>query len=275
MYYSINELLNSTSALYRIYDLPNPVMAALFGAVFIGTSWAGSILIRPFLRPFVRTQLGATNDLVGYVLSCYCVFYGLLLGLIAVAAYQNYAQVDMAVTQEAASLAALYRDASAYPDPHGENLRWILRDYCRYQIKYAWPLQRKGLIPSGGEIRLTAFLERLMAFEPQDKSEEALYAETLRQFNRLTELRRMRLYSVTTGIPAVMWYVVAVGALINIALVWLFDMRLITHLFLGGLLAFFLGTVVFLVAAMDNPFRGEVSISPDAFVSIYKSLMEE
>ena len=56
-----------------------------------------------------------------------------------------------------------------------------------------------------------------------------------------------------------------VGAIINIALVWLFDMKLISHLFLGSLLAFYLGTMIFLIAAMDNPFRGEVSVSPEPF----------
>jgi hypothetical protein len=31
--------------------------------------------------------------------------------------------------------------------------------------------------------------------------------------------------------------------------------------------------VIFLVAAMDHPLRGEVSVGPDAFELIYSSLM--
>jgi hypothetical protein len=72
-----------------------------------------------------------------------------------------------------------------------------------------------------------------------------------------------------------MWYVVVVGAIINIALVWLFEMKLVTHLFLGGLLSFFLGAVILLIAVMDNPFRGEVSISPAAFEEVYRATMME
>jgi hypothetical protein len=71
-----------------------------------------------------------------------------------------------------------------------------------------------------------------------------------------------------------MWYVVVFGAALTIALVWLFDMELVTHLFLGGLLATFLGTLVFLLAALDNPFRGEVSISPEPFEHVYKTMQE-
>jgi hypothetical protein len=44
---------------------------------------------------------------------------------------------------------------------------------------------------------------------------------------------------------------------------------------LGGVLAFFLGTVIFLIASMDNPFRGEVSIQPEAFSTLYWERMRQ
>jgi hypothetical protein len=203
------------------------------------------------------------------------VFYGLLLGLLAVAAYQNYSQVEANVANEASALSALYRDVAYYPEPHGQILRWMLRDYCRYVAKYTWPAQRRGQISGGGMTRAIAFQERLLAFKPQTPAEEILHAESLHQFNVFLEKRNQRQQSVTTGIPAVMWYVVAVGAVINLAMVWLFDMRFITQLFLGGLLAFFLGTMIFLIAAMDNPFRGEVSVSPEPYERVYKMMLED
>ncbi len=261
---------------YWIYDVPTPTLALMFAAAFIGFSWLGALFIRPVMRSFVRNRIGDTNnDVVGYILSCYCVFYGLLLGLLAVAAYQNLGEVERIVVREASSLGALYSDVSSYPEPDGENLRWLLRDYCRFVIKYSWPAQRKGLIDDGGMTRLVALQEKLSVFEPQTKAQEILHAETMRQYNQLLEYRRMRLYAVNTGIPAVMWYVVIVGSIINISLVWLFDMRLVTHLFLGGLLAFFIGSVIFLIAVMDNPFRGEVSIPATAYEQAYWSLMRD
>jgi hypothetical protein len=72
-----------------------------------------------------------------------------------------------------------------------------------------------------------------------------------------------------------MWYVVLVGAVMNIALVWLFDMRLVSHLFLGGLLSAFMGMMIFLIASLDNPFRGELSIASEPFQTILDQLMEE
>ncbi len=259
---------------YWIYDMSSESLAILMAAVFIAIYWIGCIFVRPIMRLFVRSRSGV-NDVVGYVLSCFCVFYGLLLGLLAVAAYQNFSQVEANVTREATALAVLYEDVGAYPEPYRQNLRWLLRDYCRYVIKYAWPAQRKGIIAEGGQPRLQAFQERLLQFEPQTKGQEIVHAEALRQFNVLLEQRRLRINSVTTGIPAVMWYVVIVGAIINLAMVWLFETKFLTQLFLGGMLAFFLGTMVFLIAAMDNPYRGQVSVSPEPFERVLKIMMED
>ena len=68
---------------------------------------------------------------------------------------------------------------------------------------------------------------------------------------------------MTTGLPAILWWVVAFGALLNIVLIWMQDMEIHVHLILGGVLASILGAVIFLIAALDNPFRGIVSVGPD------------
>jgi len=50
-------------------------------------------------------------------------------------------------------------------------------------------------------------------------------------------------------------------------------MEIHVHMILGGALSMFLGLVTFLIAAMDNPFRGEVSVTPAPFRQVYESLM--
>jgi hypothetical protein len=115
----------------------------------------------------------------------------------------------------------------------------------------------------------------LVSFEPQTKAQEALHETAMRQFNSFYENRRTRLYNVDSGIPPLLWYTVGVGALINMIFIWLFDLRLRVHLLLGGLIAFFLATMISLIALMDHPFRGEVGISSGAFELIYDQLMKE
>jgi hypothetical protein len=259
---------------YWLYGIPPTRLALFFIIVFVGFYWVGTVVLRPILRQFVKHSTG-TNDIVGYVLSCFCVFYGLLLGLIAVTAYQNVADANENVTREAAALSALYEDVSRYPDPFGQNLRWLLRDYTRYLIKYGWPLQRKGIVPEEGTIRAEAVHDQLLEFQPRTPAEEIVHAEALRQFNNFLECRRMRLFSVTSALPASMWYVMILGAILNIAICWLFDMRFVAQLLLGGILAAYLGTMMFLIFDMNQPFRGDVSISAEPFELLYARMNED
>ena len=60
---------------------------------------------------------------------------------------------------------------------------------------------------------------------------------------------------------------VVIGAVPNIVLIWMLDMEVHVHVLLSGVLSVFLGVVIFLIAAMDNPFRGDVSVGPDLFVA--------
>ena len=45
------------------------------------------------------------------------------------------------------------------------------------------------------------------------------------------------------------------------------------HFILGGALALFLGIVVFLIAVLDNPYRGDVSVRPEPFQEISDTVM--
>jgi hypothetical protein len=258
---------------YWIYDIPTWALAVLFAVVFVSVTWLGILLTRPHVRRWVASQED-WNDVMGYVLSCHGVLYGILLGLIAVGTYQNYSDVEQTVSQEASALAALYRDVSSYPEPIRGELQALLREYCRYVIEEAWPSQRRGIIPDGGTARVTAFQRKLVAFEPATRGQEILHEAAFQQFNRFVEIRRERLHHVTTGLPPALWYVVAIGAVLGIVLTWLFSIdRLSVHLAVAGLLSLLTGLVVFLIAAMDHPFRGEVSVSPEAFEIVQRSLM--
>jgi hypothetical protein len=48
--------------------------------------------------------------------------------------------------------------------------------------------------------------------------------------------------------------VVAIGAIISILLLAMLDMEVHVHLILGSAVSFFLGLVIFLIAAMDPEF---------------------
>lgn len=258
--------------LYWIYEVPSLLVAGLFVLVFVGVCWLGTV----FLRGFVDRRLnrdGRLNEILGDFLQYFGVIYGLLLGLLAVSTYQNHSDTEKAVGAEASSLAALYGDVSVYPEPFRTELKALIKEDTRYSIEVAWPIQRIGVVPVGGVQRASAIYRKLSSFEPETKAQEAIHEAAIRQFNTFFENRRTRLYGVTAGIPGVMWVTVGIGAVINVILIWLFRLRLDVHLLLGGLISFFTATMICLIVLLDNPYRGELGVSSDAFQLIYDQLM--
>ena len=257
---------------YWIYDYPTWAVGPLFAFIFVATSLSGLFLVRVRVSKWIHSE-HRTNELVGMALGSFSVLYGILLGLVAVGAYQNFSSISDLVTKEASCLAGFYRDVSAFPEPYKDQLQADLRNYTRYTIDYGWPAQRHGHVTTGSTQRMTVLFNDLTAFQPTDRRSEVIFGEAFRQFNNLTELRRARMAEVTTGIPAVLWCVVGIGAFLNIVLIWMLDMEVHVHVILTVVLSLFLGVVIFLVASMDNPFRGEVSVGPDALELVYQTYM--
>ena len=119
------------------------------------------------------------------------------------------------------------------------------------------------------------FMNDCWRLKPQSETQKIVHASTIRQFNVFLENHRVRENAVTTGIPPVMWLVVLIGAVLNIALIWLFDMKFVTQLFLGGILSFFLGMMIMLIGVMDRPFQGSVSVSSEPFQILYWTKMRD
>ncbi|WP_158886868.1 DUF4239 domain-containing protein [Amycolatopsis anabasis] len=258
-----------------IYDLPNWLLFVLFIVVALALAWGSVFLFRSRTAELFRGEDGESrNSLLDLVLTGTGLFYGLLLGLIAAATYSTYSDAADTVASEATSIAALYRDVSGYPEPIRGQLRGDLEHYVHYVINDAWPAQRRGEIPTEGVVLSSRMLDRLTAFEPPTSGKEIVHAETFKQFNNFIEKRRERLNAVTASLPTALWVVLVLGAVVNLALMAMLAVeRLAAHLVVSGMFAFFVGMMIFLIAALDNPFLGEFSVEPTPLVLLQENLL--
>ncbi len=258
---------------YWIYDIPNWTLFLLIVATFVALSLAGLFAT----RPVVRKLYGPTthyNDIVSYFFAGIGVFYGLALGLIAVATWENYTDIDGVVGTEAAAVASFYRDLDGYPQPLRGRLEGMMRDYVKFVIEREWPAHKQGIALEDGDVLLDRLEDEVMNFEPTKEREKILQGEVLRSLDTVQEQRRMRLQAVPTGLPAALWSVVLIGAVLNIVLTYLFWVdHLSVHAMLVSILAIFIALLIFLTAAMDNPFRGEFSVSADAYQTVLDNVM--
>jgi hypothetical protein len=258
--------------MYWIYDIPPGLLGLLFMVAFIGFAAAGVFLAHRVRPSFVK-EVGWAEH-VGTVLEGAFVFFGLLLALVIIAAYDNFTTAREDVAGEASELGSLYRAVSSYPEPIRGQLQADLREYTEFVIDKAWPLQRQGIVPTGGVPLVSKFQDKLASFEPKTNGEIALHGATLFKFNDFVKARRERLHFVTVGLPGVLWEVLIFGALLTVALTWLLPVeRVKAHLIVSGASGLIVGMLLFVTAALDNPFRGDLSISPEAFEVIAHDIM--
>ena len=257
-----------------VFDVPLFVTGPLILALLLGFSLGGLALFRKHLLPRLRFEQHEATFGAGMV-SSVMVFYGLTMALISVNVWESYQEASNIASREATALNLLYRDVTSYPEPYRSQLQKSLADYTYYVIHEAWPAQRKGIVPSHGLDHMTYFQKMLTSFEPHTESQKIVAAEALRAYNGLIEVRRERLDSVGNHLPGMFWAIVIFGAVISLTSAFFFpivDPRV--HAVQVGLLAVFIGPVIFVIVALDRPYRGDLGIPPSSYQLLYDQLMK-
>lgn len=259
--------------MYWVYDLPNWLFGLLTVAVFIAIGVGGLFLTRGWVRRLHIVD-HSHNDIVGFYFAGITVFYGITLGLLAIATWTSYSDAQGRVDHEATVIAALYRDVSAYPEPARTILQNDLRTYVREIVDVIWPAQRRGIVLNDASRALRDFQQHFMSYEPMTEREKIVAAEAYRAYNEVTESRQARINTVTSGMPGPLWTLLILGALVSIAVTWYFQLASFSmHFWMTVLFSGLLGLMLYLVAALDNPYRGKVSVSPEPLEQVYQQTM--
>ena len=246
-----------------LYQIPTVWLGILIVGGFAVLSLLGLWLTRPMAKRFLPEQ----NDFANYFFATIAVVYAVLVGLIAVACWGNYAAIDGFVSNEAVSSSDVYRDIESYPPALRDEVRKVLRDYVKFVIGSEWPAQKRGAkLPLGGDALMHAIALRLTTFEPATLGQQAVHIQTLHDLDDLFSNRRLRLEAIGNHLPGLMWLVVLAGAAVLMLITGLFRVegrRL--HSLLTVALSVVIGLVIFLILALDRPLIGTVSIDPSSF----------
>jgi len=256
-----------------LFDLPLILTGPLLIAILVGVSLTGLSWFRQHRLP--RLRFGDTDVEFGAaMLASIMVFYALATALTAVQVWEAYDKVKEVTEQEASSLATLYRNVSQYPEPLRSALRDRIRGYTHSVIHDYWPQQRKGRIPNEGVKSMDQLQSMLVRFEPTTEAQKGLALETLASYDRMMEARRMRLDSVERQLPGILWVVIVLGAFISLVSAFYFPVQdEHVHRVQVGLLAGFIGLVIFMILALDRPYRGDLGLKPRPYEILYEQLM--
>ena len=255
-----------------IYSIPTWLLGVLIVGLAAALSAAGLLVVHRVVPMEVRRS---QNDVTGYISNIAAFVYAVVLAFIAVAVWQQYGQAQTTVQLEANAASDIFHQADGYPEPFRRSVRESIRRYVDAVIDDEWPRQARGNLSEIARQTLDALQLEMLKFEPRDVREQLVHGEQLHDMNTLLDQRRNRVYAGASGLQPVVWAVILIGsALITVYSYFMGTGNFRAHLVMTAMVGASMGLVIFLIAAMDYPFRGDIGIKPDAFVYVRKRLID-
>jgi Na+/phosphate symporter len=246
--------------------------------LFVGGFVVVSCLIVLALRPVVHRLVSNSKEwdrALAHVIGTFGVFFGILLALVAVSVYENFAYTRQVAIEEAGRVGALFRATTGLPDEIADPMRQVLDVYMHSVIEVDFPDQARGILPEASDAQIDEFERLLHTVEADTRTDQAEFEQVLATFDDVIESRRARIDATALALPPLFWLVIWVGAAVNavlIAFIAVTSRRL--HLLMAGLLALFIGLVIFVTADMDHPYAGAISIGPGAYERVLIQIID-
>ena len=252
-----------------IYGVPTWLWGSILLVLLDGIACLGLVIFHRLLHIEVRR---AHNDLTGFTVAVISVTYAVLLAFIAIATWESYANAVDIVDREADCVGSIYRDTQGLPASMGDDIRSDIQLYVTTVIHQEWPQQQAGKLPTQGWEPLRKVHSAIVTMQPKSLGESVIQAELLRSLNLLYSARSSRLSAAQGHIPEVIWWIIFLGGALTVGYTYLFGFHdFWMHMLTTAAVSTSMALVVVLIIALDWPFRGRVSVSPDAFINVQQS----
>ena len=210
-------------------------------------------------------ERGGHNEVVGLLFTMIGGLYAILLAFIIVDVWTDFHAADNAVTQEASAVMLVADYAGSLPAPAAHEFRQKLGDYVETVMNDEWQTMANNWGAEVNSPKAEAQLADLWRFVhnvPPDQQKDSLLAGAL---GSMTQYRVVRLMSSNSVVPDIFWLILFLGMLLLIFLslmLYMDNSRL--HLALVIILSIMLAISLWIIAITNNPFAGDVHVTPDA-----------
>lgn len=257
-----------------LYDIPTWLLFVIIVGGFSLLGVGGLLVGRTLISRTVGRAESYKGEAVGDFVAATSILFGLIAALLTVAVWQNYTDLDTRVSQEASSLGAMYRLALELPQPTRDELTGNIKKLTYDTMSIEWEEQRHGIKANRPDL-LNAIRTTILQFKPTSSGESNLQSAVEAEFAKMYELRRHRRHDVDAGVPGALYAVVLIGGLATVALTWLLPVsRVRMHIVMNAIVSAMIGMIVFTIILVDHPFRGAISIGPEAFEDAFNFLMD-
>jgi hypothetical protein len=254
----------------RLYAVPSLILLVLACAVAISLSVGVQSWIH---RRYRRIDFLQHNEVGGFIVSVVGTLYAVTLAFVVSIVWQEYDGSATRAAVEAADGATAWHIAVGLPEPIASRTRAAVADYARLMIADEWPQMRHGGASVRGELIVTTLMHDLAAFRPANGGESNVQAQVLQNVEQLHEARHRRLADNASGIAPFQWTILVLGAAITVGFCFLFGLaNQPMHNIMTGAVACIIGATFVLIFELDYPFRGDLGISPEPWLTFMHSV---
>ena len=183
--------------------------------------------------------------------------FAVLLGLVVVLAFTNYDESRAGAETEAITVAQQFEVANLLPEEQGRRLAGELVCYARSVVHEEWPRMEAGTHTSEINPWGLRLFRTLRSIEPRTAAQEAAYGKWLDQRLEREAARNSRLHGAAGVIPAPLWLVLGVSAVMIIGFMLVFadsgERAVVQATFVGSVVMVIVGTLL-LIRFLDDPY---------------------
>ena len=253
-------------------SMPERLLVVFFSILVV---LVGAYLLR---RRVEYPVLAENNEFAGFMYSMIGLVYGIYLAFTIIAVWEQFTSAGEVAVSEATHLSALWRDAQTMRPEDRAAIQQQLLVYAESVVADEWPSMARSHAASA---RTSGIYEDLwrryytVQLDSENPVQVAFFQEAIGRLNDMSMLRRRRLLAADSQLPPLMWILLLVGAAVTILFTFLFGTRHAwTQYLVTGVVTGLVAFSILLVDAMQYPFSGDVSIRPEPYESVVKSMKE-
>lgn len=216
------------------------------------------------------------NDVAGFFLAVLGLVYGVILAFAVIAVWEDLDNAKAISESEANAVGDLYRLADGLTPDTRVVLQELALGYARVVVNDEWEMMARGGDSPMAHQQVSTMWSTVLTYEPKGERESAIYGKVLDKVNDIDDHRRERLVASRDSIPKMVWGCLIGGGVVTVLFTYFFGLKhrrallAMTALYVASI-----GFVLFLVAAMDHPFKGTVKVEPEAMEMVIHRIEEQ
>lgn len=250
--------------------MPAWSLLVLFVVAFAAFAIGGQFALH---RTLPHTQFVEHNEVAGFIIAVAGTMYAVVLGFVTVVVWQQYDSTRERLAAETSAAGNAWHMAVGLPPQVRRRIRSDLQQYAHVMDGQEWPLMRRGSFSGAGDALIMDAVEAGGTFDARGPATSNAQNLTLLQLGALHDARQRRLSSNAQGLSGFEWVILTLGAIVVIAVCWLFGMENPTvHLVLTGSVAVVIALMFTILFAMQYPFRGQMAIDSAPWVALERHM---